>query len=195
MTLVTLDQLIKIMPQGKSRLALFVAPLNAAMLEFGITTESRIEAFIAQLAHESGRFRYMRELASGAAYDNRKDLGNTEPDAIKRAEARGTTPGRLYRGHGPIQITGYYNHKRCSLALYDDLRLLDNPELLEVPADGCRAAAWFWKTAGLNEIADKIGDGVNDEAEFNQLTKRINGGWNGKEDRLAVWKVAQLVIT
>lgn len=191
---VTLEQLIKIMPEGKLRLPVFVDPLNAAMVEFGITTEHRVEAFLAQLAHESGRFLYMHELASGAAYEGRKDLGNTNPDAIARAASRGTTPGRFYRGHGPIQITGYDNHKKCSIALYGDLRLLDTPELLEQPVDGCRSAGWFWKTSGLNEIADQIGDGINDEAEFNSITKRINGGWNGKEDRLAVWKISQLVI-
>jgi putative chitinase len=180
---VTLEQLVKIMPEGKKRLPQYVDALNAAMAEFDINTESRIEAFLSQLAHESGRFLYMHELASGQAYEGRLDLGNTDPG-----------DGRRFRGHGPIQITGRANHLKCSIALYGDERLLYNPELLEQPVDGCRSAAWFWKTNGLNELADKIGDGVDDVNDFNRISKRVNGGWNGKEDRLAVWEIAQLII-
>jgi putative chitinase len=179
---VTLEQLDSIMPAGRTRLPLFVDALNAAMAEFDINTEPRIEAFLAQLAHESGRFLYMSELASGAAYEGRKDLGNTQPG-----------DGRKFKGHGPIQITGRENHRKCSLALYGDLRLLDNPRLLEQPVDGCRAAAWFWQSNGLNELADRI-DGVNDVVDFDKITRRINGGQNGRADRLAVWEIAQRVI-
>ncbi len=185
--LVSLEQLVRIMPEGSGRLPLFVVPLNRAMHEFDITTERRIEAFLPQLAHESGRFLYMRELASGAAYDGRADLGNTDLEAIRIAAQHGTTPGRFWKGHGPIQITGFENHKRCSLALYGDLRLLDNPARLEQPEDGCRAAAWFWKVKGLNELADA--------GNFDRITRRINGGTNGAADRIALWEVAKEIIT
>jgi len=172
---VTLEQLIKIMPEGKRRLPLFVEPINSTLAEFSINTPDRAAAFLAQLGHESGQFRYMAELASGAAYEGRDDLGNTEPG-----------DGRKFKGHGPIQITGRTNHQACSLALYGDERLLDTPELLEQPEDGCRAAGWFWKTRGLNMLAD--------DGDFDRITKRINGGQNGRDDRRALWEIAKKVI-
>lgn len=172
---ITLEQLEAIMPQGRKRLPDFVEPLNAAMDEFSINTPSRAAAFLAQLAHESGQFRYMAELASGAAYEGRDDLGNTQPG-----------DGKKFKGHGPIQITGRANHLNCSIALYGDDRLLDEPTLLEEPGPGCRAAAWFWKTHGLNLLADN--------GDFDRITKRINGGQNGREDRISLWKAAQRVL-
>lgn len=172
---VTLDQLIHIMPAGAKRLPNFVDAINATLAEFSINTPARAAAFLAQLGHESGQFRYMAELASGEAYEGRVDLGNTEPG-----------DGKKFKGHGPIQITGRANHKACSLALYGDERLLDTPELLEQPEDGCRAAGWFWKTRGLNMLAD--------EGDFDRITKRINGGQNGREDRRALWAVAKRVL-
>ena len=172
---VTLEQLIQIMPAGAKRLPNFVDAINTALAEFSINTPARAAAFLAQLGHESGQFRYMAELASGEAYEGREDLGNTEPG-----------DGKKYKGHGPIQITGRTNHKTCSLALYGDERLLDTPELLEQPEDGCRAAGWFWKTRGLNMLAD--------EGDFDRITKRINGGQNGREDRRALWAVAKRVL-
>ena len=172
---VTLEQLIQIMPAGAKRLPNFVDAINTALAEFSINTPARAAAFLAQLGHESGQFRYMAELASGAAYEGRVDLGNTEPG-----------DGKKFKGHGPIQITGRTNHKTCSLALYGDDRLLDTPELLEQPEDGCRAAGWFWKTRGLNMLAD--------DGDFDRITKRINGGQNGREDRRALWAVAKRVL-
>lgn len=86
--MVSAQQLQKIMPSATpARIANFVCPLNATMDEFGITTPKRQSAFLAQLAHESGSLRYVREIASGDAYDNRADLGNTRPDAIALAIA------------------------------------------------------------------------------------------------------------
>lgn len=173
---VTLEQLIAIMPEGRKRLPDFVDPLNATLQEFSINTPERAAAFLAQLAHESVRFRYMAEIASGAAYEGRAALGNTEPG-----------DGKKFKGRGPIQITGRTNYKTCSMALYGDERLLDTPELLEQPEDGCRAAGWFWKTRGLNMLAD--------EGDFDRITKRINGGQNGRDDRRAVWEVAKRVLS
>ena len=179
---VTLEQLTKIMPAGKSRLPKFVDPLNSAMVEFSINTPARVAAFLAQLAHESGQFRYMAEIASGVAYEGRADLGNTKPG-----------DGRKFKGHGPIQITGRKNHRDCSLVLYGDERLLDVPELLEQPDPGCRAAGWFWKTRGLNMLADHI-SGPSDFDTFDKITKRINGGYGGRDERRDLWTVAQQVI-
>jgi len=168
-------QLLQIMPYaGQRRVATFIAPLGAAMTEFGINTPARQASFIAQIGHESGQLQYVRELASGDAYEGRKDLGNT---------AAGD--GRRYKGRGLIQITGRANYAACGAAL--GLDLLAQPELLEQPANACRSAAWFWRTHGLNELAD-AGDQV-------KVTRRINGGTNGLAERLALFSVAQRVLS
>lgn len=161
-----------IMPLAGSRIDAFVQPLNDSMEINEIDMEHRQAAFLAQLAHESGELRYMRELATGDAYEGREDLGNTEPgDGVK------------FKGRGPIQITGRDNYRECSKAIYGDERLLDTPELLEQPFDGCMAAAWFWKQKGLNALAD--------HNDFVQITRRINGGTNGLEDRIMYYRRAK----
>ena len=170
--MITLDQLRAVMPHAGARAEVFLAPLNAAMEEFEINTPTRQAAFLAQVAHESGSLRYVRELASGSAYDTgrlAKRLGNTPED---------DDDGERYRGRGLIQITGTSNYSACSAALYGESRhLLDHPELLELPDAAARSAGWYWKVRGLNELADA--------GDFLRITKRINGGINGMDDRLA----------
>jgi putative chitinase len=184
--MITLEDLKKICPQAPAgRLAKFVDPLNEAMREFEISDNvEREAAFIAQCAHESGGFFYVREIASGEAYEGRGDLGNVEPDAIRIAAEHGSTPGRWWRGHGLIQITGYSNHRTCGEAL--GLDLLAAPELLETPVNACRSAAWFWETHGCNELADR--------GDFLRITKVINGGTNGWADRVAYLERAKEVL-
>jgi putative chitinase len=152
------------------RLERFVEPLNEAMDEFEISNAARQSAFLAQLAHESGGFRYVREIASGQAYEGRSDLGNIEPG-----------DGPRFRGRGLIQITGRANYRDCGAAL--GLDLLAEPGLLELPRNAARSAGWFWKRHGLNELAD-IG-------AFERITRRINGGTNGLPDRLAYYARAR----
>lgn len=169
------DKLRAIMPHAPPDLVRFVAPLNIAMDEFNIDTPVRQAAFLAQVAHESGSFRYMEELASGDKYEGRRDLGNHEQAAIDAAAAHGTTPGRFYKGHGPIQITGYYNHRDCGIAL--GLDLVNEPTLITDPMAGCAAAAWYWHSRGLNRLAD--------EGKQELIRRRVNGGLNGYADVLA----------
>lgn len=137
--------------------------------EFGINTKMRMAHFLAQVLHESGCFRYVKELASGAAYDTgrlAKALGNTP-------EADGD--GQRYKGRGLIQITGTTNYRKCGEFFHQDF--LAHPELLEKPEWAFRSAGWFWKTHGLNELADRD--------ELTNITKKINGGTNGLSQRLA----------
>ena len=153
-----------------SRLEQFIDPLNDAMREFAIDNPLREAAFIAQIAHESGELRYVRELASGEAYEWRRDLGNTEEG-----------DGVRYKGRGLIQITGRANYRACGDALGVDL--VAHPELLEQPVLACRSAGWFWESRGLNELADN--------GSFQAITRKINGGLNGLQDRLAYWERAK----
>ena len=181
MNALTLDQLRAVMPHAGPRAAVFLAPLNRAMAEFGIDTPARQAAFLAQVAHESGSLRYVRELASGEAYD-------TGP----RAAALGNTPdddddGRRYKGRGLLQITGTANYRACSQALFGDAQtLIDHPELLELPENAARSAAWYWLSRRLNALADA--------GDFTAITRRINGGNNGMADRLAHWDRALKVL-
>ena len=163
--MIGVDDLRRIMPFGAGRIPTYHAALVGAMGEFEINTPARQAAFIAQIAHESGEFRYVRELASGGAYEGRRDLGNIEPgDGVK------------FKGRGLIQITGRHNYRACSEALFGDPDyLLEDPAILEQPGPACRSAAWFWKSRGLNELADA--------GDFGRITKLINGGYNGMEDR------------
>lgn len=193
--MITLDELHAICPLARtSKLAEYVEPLNTAMTEFGIDTPKRAMCFIPNVLHESGGFNYVHEIASGADYDGRQDLGNTKPEAIQIAQECGSTPGRWWRGHGPIQITGFDNHLACSLALFGDNRLLRTPQILERPLEGCRAAGWFWKTHSLSDYADKGDfDGVCDVINRGHKTARI-GDANHYDDRLTYFKRAKALF-
>ena len=180
--MITRDQLIAIMPHAKKRADLWLQPLNDAMAEFGIDSPRRIQAFLAQVAHESAELRYTREIASGAAYDTGRlaeRLGNTP-------EADGD--GQRYKGRGLIQITGRYNYRRCSWALYNNAEtLLDHPELLEDTIPAARSAAWFWWSRGLNVTADCPNS-------FQTITRVINGGLNGYAERVSYFESAKRVL-
>ena len=166
-------ELAYIMPMARLRIPKFAQPLNDAMREFAIDTAVRQAAFLAQIAHESGEFRYVKEIAAGEAYEGRKDLGNV---------CAGDGP--RFRGRGLIQITGRDNYELCGRSL--GLDLLHSPELLEEPVHAARSACWFWHLKGLNELADK--------GDFKLITKRINGGYNGYKDRLKYWERAKWIL-
>ncbi|OBV41674.1 glycoside hydrolase family 19 protein [Janthinobacterium psychrotolerans] len=190
----TLDQLIKIMPNARSKAGIFLPALNAAMAEFGINTPARQASFLAQLAHESGQLVYVRELwgptPSQLRYERdfvaawppkvRTDR-NQLPFDLGNAQAG---DGSRFRGRGLIQVTGRSNYAACGKAL--GLDLLAQPALLEQTVNACRSAGWFWQSRGLNALAD-AGDQV-------VVTRRVNGGTNGLAERLAYFKTAQRVL-
>jgi predicted chitinase len=139
------------------------APLaEAAMVEFSITSQARAEMFLAQVLHESGALAFFEEIASGAAYEGRTDLGNTHPG-----------DGRRYKGRGPIQLTGRANYRWAGGRLGLDLE--GQPQLAARHDVGWRIAGLYWKSHGLNELADR--------GDFLAITKRINGGTNGLASR------------
>ena len=168
--LLSLEQLLRCFPNtSKQRASLFLEPLNQTFERFEISTPPRIRMFLAQMGHESGELRYVRELASGKAYEGRADLGNNEPG-----------DGEKFRGRGLIQVTGRNNYRLCGLHL--GLPLLEKPELLEEPLFSALSAGWFWKSANLSWFAD-----AND---LTGCTKRVNGGLNGYADRLRLYQLA-----
>jgi putative chitinase len=167
-------QLKAIMPFASfNNIKLFCDPLNNAMQKYSINTSLRISAFLAQIAHESGSFRFVKEIASGNAYEGRKDLGNTQKgDGVK------------FKGRGLIQITGRANYTALSNDLNVDL--VNSPHLLETPNLACLSACWFWNKKSLNILADAD--------DFKGITKKINGGYNGWEDRLQYYNKAKKVL-
>lgn len=176
--MITLDELVRICPYTpKYKLQDFVTPLNEAMKEFEIDQNPVREAmFIAQAAHETGGFRWLVEFATGEAYEGRKDLGNVQPG-----------DGPRYKGRGVFQLTGEANYRNAGTALYNDPDwFLYHPAYAEEPRAACRIAGWFWSVHNLNELADR--------GDFLGITKRINGGTNGYQDRLAYLERANRTI-
>jgi predicted chitinase len=173
--MITDDELRQVMPNcAAAKRTAYLPFIQQAMAEFGITSYLREAAFLAQLAHESAELRFMEEIASGAAYEGRKDLGNTQPG-----------DGTRYKGRGPIQLTGRANYKKFSDLL--GLDLIDNPTIAATPEVGFRIAGLFWQSRGLNELAD--------QRQFETITRRINGGLNGQPDRLMYYERAKKVLS
>jgi len=159
--MLTKEIILQIMPHAKDVDVLLPFLLDG-MESYQITGTLRENHFLAQIAHESGEFRYLKEIASGSAYEGRADLGNTQQgDGIR------------FKGRGLIQITGRSNYAHLSRDLGVDF--LAQPVLLETPEYACLSACWFWNSKNLNAWADKD--------DFLTITKRINGGTIGIEDR------------
>ncbi|QIH07177.1 MULTISPECIES: glycoside hydrolase family 19 protein [unclassified Pseudomonas] len=180
---ITEQQLLQILPNAGAKAGVFVPALNAAMSKYAIITRLRIAAFIAQIGHESGQLRYVRELGNDQ-YLSKYDTGTLAARLGNTPQADGD--GQKYRGRGLIQVTGRTNYEACSEALFGDSRLLNTPELLENPVYAALSAGWFWQKAGLNTLADK--------GDFLTITKRINGGTNGLADRQALYERALKVL-
>lgn len=176
-TILNNEQLTFIYPQSRrSDIQKFLPYINRYMPDFGINTATRQAAFLAQIGHESGQLRYVEELASGKAYEGRKDLGNVHKG-----------DGTRFKGRGLIQITGRSNYQQISKALAIDL--ITCPELLKSPALATQSACWWWRRRGLNELAD-----IATDTNFKKITRIINGGYNGYQDRFNIWQRAKDVL-
>lgn len=138
--------------------------MNAHATTYEMMTPLRLAHFVAQLIHESGSFRYMEEIASGAAYEGRKDLGNVVAG-----------DGKRYKGRGPIQITGRANYQKFGRLIGIDIE--ETPELAANPSIGLHIALEYWRDRKLNALADAD--------DVVAITKAINGGTNGLADRRA----------
>jgi putative chitinase len=186
----TLGQIKETACSSTANAAKFMDAINETCEKFEINTPVRQLCFLAQVGHESGSLFFTEELASGAAYEGRKALGNTQPgDGIR------------FKGRGLIQITGRSNYKAVGDALGVDF--IKNPTLLggknvnkctpEQLKNAAMSAGWYWNSRKLNVVADTINitkpiDTGTNLANFVLLTKKINGGTNGLHDRLNRYK-------
>jgi len=168
-------------------------PLQATFDKYDINTPRRQAAFLGQCAHESGNFKTLQENLNYSAEGLMKTWPSrfsTKEIADQYARQPAKIAGKVYNGRlgntseeeaakylgrGLIQLTGKENYERCGLAIGIDL--LSNPDLLLDPRHATMSAGWFWNKKGLNELAD--------QQEHGQITKRINGGTLGLDDRIA----------
>lgn len=164
--------------------------------EYDIDTPKRVAAFMAQCGHESGGFTLMQENLNYSAKGLRGTFGKYFPnDEVAKLYERkpqmianrvyanrmgngdeASGEGWYFRGRGIVQITGKNNYTKCSQSLFESNVLVENPDLLLETEYAIHSACWFWSAARLNELAD-IGD-------IKTMTKRINGGYIGLEDRI-----------
>ena len=160
----------------EANLALYATALSTRMHDREITGSLREAHFLAQIGHESGELRYAEELASGEAYEGRKDLGNTEPG-----------DGPRFKGRGLIQLTGRTNYLKYGQAIGKDLVTNDHWKLVaEEPELAVDVACWYWDTHHLNQSAD--------EDDITTITRRINGGLNGLDSRKALLTRAKFFL-
>jgi len=179
---ITNDQLRQVMPNlTPAKCQLYLPALTAAMQAHTIDTPLRTAAFVAQLAHESGEFRWMEEIwgptPAQLRYEPPSDLaaklGNTQPG-----------DGKRFKGRGPIQITGRFNYAKFGAQL--GLDLIADPAQAAAPEVAFATAGLFWQSNGLNELADA--------RQFVAITRCINGGTNGLAERQRYYERAKAVL-
>lgn len=171
----SMDKLVAIIPNATAaNIERYYQPLIDAMAVYEINTDLRMAHFLAQIAHESGSLAYDEEIASGEAYEGRADLGNTQPG-----------DGKRFKGRGLIQLTGRNNYQQYSTATGIDY--VSDPERLSSdPNAAVDVACWFWSTRRLNRYADTD--------DVRKVTRRINGGYNGLDDRMAFLDRAKCML-
>ncbi|MBA2676319.1 glycoside hydrolase family 19 protein [Ramlibacter sp.] len=206
---ITASQLQDAVPDAKPDVAaMYVDALNAAMVRFGINSGVRVAAFVAQIAHESGSFRAVEENLNYSWQGLRKTWPSRftsdafaqpydrQPQKIANyvyasRNGNGNTAsgdGWNFRGRGLIQVTGRSNYTAYGKGISDGT-VVQNPGGLITPVGATLSAAWFWNSKGLNPLADK-----DDEDTFRQISRIINGGNNGMQDRLDRWDLARQVF-
>ncbi|MTI31077.1 glycoside hydrolase family 19 protein [Xanthovirga aplysinae] len=192
---ITTLQLQQIMPNAFTiDIQKYEQPLNELMPQYEINSPLRVAHFIAQLAHESGNFKFTSEnlnYSATALYKVFRKYFPTKETAERYARKpelianlvyanrlgngdEKSGEGWKYRGRGLIQITGKANYRDCGKGL--ELDLLNKPEILaETPQTAISSACWFWKTRNINKYADKD--------DLKKVTRTINGGYHGLKER------------
>lgn len=204
--MITLELLTALCPKTKKEvLQKYIDPLNKTCDHYEISASKiRLAAFLAQICHESGGFNFTKENLNYSAkalmtvfkkYFPTEELAlqyERKPEKIANrvyANRMGNGPeesgdGWKFCGRGLIQLTGKDNYSRFAKAL--DMSLDECVEYLETAEGACSSAGWFWNTNNLNKFCD--GD------DFIGLTKRINGGTNGLEDRQHHLQIAEAYL-
>lgn len=161
--MITKEMLRKLSPTANDGIITHLAEhLDKQLDAYDIDNYLRICHFLAQAAHESAGFRTLEEFASGAAYEGREDLGNVKPG-----------DGKRYKGRGIFQLTGRANYRVMGQKLGVDLE--GKPELAADPMISIKTACEYWNSRKLSIYADLD--------DIRTITKRINGGYNGLDDR------------
>ncbi|MFV0441837.1 MAG: glycoside hydrolase family 19 protein [Lachnospirales bacterium] len=189
----------------------FALFFESFMFQYNIENIHRKRAFFAQIGHESGQLKYTEENLNYSAKALRSVFGkyfNTDADAQAFARQPEKIANRVYanrigngeessgdgwrfRGRGLIQITGRANYEKISELTGEDF--VSYPEKLSEPGTAVLSAVVWWCDAGLNELADKLG-GADDLEVFKKITKCINGGYNGLDDRLDIYERTKAYI-
>lgn len=204
--MLTYDQLLKINGNKNPEMCkYYIDALNKVLLEYKINTKLRLAHFLAQILHESGNLKYKSENLNYSAKALRSVFGKyfkTDEIANQYARKPEKIANRVYanrmgngdevsgdgwkfRGRGLIQLTGKNNYTVCGQSI--GLNLVNNPDLLTNTAEASvKAACWFWNKNNLNSFAD------NDDVK--SITKHINGGFNGLEDRSNILKRAKEIL-
>jgi putative chitinase len=190
----TVEQVRELIPRALGGPDEWYECMCEALPQYGITTIPRVAAFIAQCAHESGGFSTLEENLNYKAatltkiWPQRYPAGIAEqyagkPELIANKSYGGrmgngtesSGDGWKFRGRGLLQLTGKDNYSNCSKFMFQDDTLLENPDILLDAYYAIHSACWFWHKNNLNQYADS-----ND---FVTMTKKINGGTIGLEDR------------
>ena len=167
--------------------------INKICPTYDIDTAQEYAHFLAQACHESDHFRVTEEYASGKAYEGRADLGNTQAG-----------DGVRFKGRGIFQTTGRANYLQLGIKKGDANLFINSPELLEQPEYAVWSACEYWKTRGLNDIAnhadtDKLNKKYKGKiiqvSPVEYISLRINGGYNGMEDRKKFYERAKAALT
>ena len=180
----------------------FVDPINNVIEKFDINTPERISMFLAQIGHESGgltklhenlNYKPARLLQIFPKYFKDVDPEDySTPEAIANrvyASRMGngdedSGDGYRFRGRGAVQLTGRSNYTACGKDLEVDL--IENPDYLETPEGAIRSAAWFWDQHDLNDYADN--------GDVTTVTKKINGGTIGLDERKELYEEALTIF-
>jgi putative chitinase len=209
MPLLTIDQLDRAVPNARfENLVLYHPYLEEGLGRFRIDTPLRISAFLAQVAHESAEFNHVEENLNYGWVGLRLTWPKRFPtdDIARRYErnkekianyvyadrngngSEASGDGWRFRGRGLIQVTGRGNYTAYANAVAEPGVLAD-PALLAQPRHAAISACWYWNSRNLNTLADK-----NTETAFHDISHTLNGGWNGKADRLENWAEAKQVL-
>jgi putative chitinase len=193
--MITQEQFVHLFPKNKNAEAWSKA-LNEVLPTYEINSTERIAAFLAQCGHESMGFTVLQEnlnysaegltkifhkyfptLESAQPYARRPEMIANKVYANRMGNSTEESgEGYRYRGRGPIQLTGKSNYTECSDFLFQDDTLIKDPDMLLDPEYALHSACWFWWKNALNNYADS--------ADLVTMTKRINGGTIGLDDRI-----------